>query len=82
MLIQLAMSNEQPRQFTYAKRYATALASRRPLGQRGEPPFGFSTFLKSGNPPTESAEPQRNCLAMSNYYLVFIVPCSLFTVHC
>ena len=30
--------NEQPRQFTYAKRYATALASRRPLGQRGFPP--------------------------------------------
>ena len=49
--------------------------------QRGKPPFGFSTFLKSSkalaatDPPTESASPQRNCLAM------FIVHCSLHKVE-
>ena len=27
--------------------------------QRGEPPFGFSSLLKSGNPPNATASPQR-----------------------
>ena len=29
------------------------------FAQRGEPPFGFSSLLKSGNPPNATASPQR-----------------------